>query len=108
MGDLWSLGYCFGALDAMGRRANVDQYTDGIVLITIGFLMLVGRDKGPDHLRRALDHQTDQLFFEGNYAGGSDMFDWTSQEDYRPLMLMNYFTFGRPHFDPDNKPNDSD
>ena len=36
------------------------------------------------------------------------MFDWTSQEDYRPLMLMNYFTFGRPHFDPDNKPNDSD
>jgi len=102
MGDMWSLGYCFGAFDAMGRRANLDQYTDGFAIITIGFVKLTGRAKGPDHLSRALDHQTDQLFYEGNYAGGSDMFDWATKDGFAPLMLMNYFTFGRPRFDPSN------
>ena len=104
MDDLWSLGYCFGALDAMRRRADLNQHTDGVALIAVGFLMLAGREKGPDYLHRALDNQTNQLFFEGNSAGGSDMFDWVSQDDYRPLMLMNYFAFGRPRFDPDKKP----
>src|SRR5690349_3704122 len=35
--DRWVLGYCFGVFDALVQRHNLDQYTDGIALITFGF-----------------------------------------------------------------------
>ena len=36
--SLWVLGYCFGTFDALAQRAKLDQYTEGLALITIGFL----------------------------------------------------------------------
>jgi hypothetical protein len=92
--EAWPLGYCFGVFDALGRRANFDQYTDGFALITIGFLILFGKSEGAIHLRRALDLQTEKEFFEGNNEGGSDVFEWLEKNDYQPLALMNYFAFG--------------
>src|SRR5882757_2301692 len=36
----WVLGYCFGILDALAQRANLDDAADGFSLITLGFLGL--------------------------------------------------------------------
>ena len=61
--DFWVLGYCFGVFDAMAQRAKLDQYTEGIALITIGFLLLLsGPLEGADKVRQGLDNQTDPDF----------------------------------------------
>jgi hypothetical protein len=96
MQNIWALGYCFGVFDALGRRAKLDQYTDGLAVITVGFSLLTDREAGAIHLGRALDLQTEQAFFEGNNEGGSEIYEWLGSKAYKPLALMNHLTFGRP------------
>ena len=39
--NVWVLGYCLGMFDATAQRSNLDQDTEGIALITIGFATLL-------------------------------------------------------------------
>ena len=95
--EKWALGYCFGAFDGLAGRYNLDQYTDGLAVLTIGFAMVAGNEQGATYLGQALDLQTDQTFADGRQYGGSDLFDWLkSKGESKPLFLMNYFTLGRP------------
>ena len=96
MRDTSALGYCFGVFDAMGRRAHLDGNTDGLTLIAVGFSLLAGRDVGSKYLARALDLQTDRAFFNGNYEGGSEIYEWLERSDYKPLALVNHFALGPP------------
>jgi hypothetical protein len=57
--EKWALGYCFGAFDGLAGRYNLDQYTDGLAVLTIGFAMLAGNEQGATYLGQALDLQTE-------------------------------------------------
>lgn len=97
MQDLWVLGYCFGVFDALGRGANLDQYTDGLLLITHGFSLLMASEEiGAATVGRAIDSQIERVFFKGNHAGGSDIYDWFNDKKQNPLGLMNYLSFAPP------------
>ncbi len=48
--EKWALGYCFGAFDGLAGRYNLDQYTDGLAVLTIGFAMLAGNEQGATYL----------------------------------------------------------
>jgi hypothetical protein len=65
--EKWALGYCFGAFDGLAGRYNLDQYTDGLAVLTIGFAMLAGNEQGATYLGQALDLQTDQMCFGSEY-----------------------------------------
>ena len=91
--DFWVLGYCFGVFDAMAQRAKLDQYTEGIALITIGFLLLMsGPMEGAEQLRQALDNQTAPDFARGNRTGGDDLFAWFADRNKAPMSLFNQLT----------------
>ena len=88
--DLWVLGYCFGLFDAMAQRAKLDQYTDGIALITIGFLLLLSKPlKGAEKIRQALDNQTDPDFARVAQAA---LFAWCADRNKAPMSLFNQLT----------------
>ena len=95
MSDPWALGYCFGAFESLRLHGGFDQH-DGFGMITLGFVLLLGRDEAPEHIRRALKLQADKDFTQGADAGGSDMTDWIGPDDSNPLALMNHFSFGPP------------
>ena len=42
----WVFGYCFGLFEAMARYASLDQYTDGMRMMSMGFGRLVGAAQG--------------------------------------------------------------
>jgi hypothetical protein len=48
--EKWALRYCFGAFDGLAGRYNLDQYTDGLAVLTIGFAMLAGNEQGATYL----------------------------------------------------------
>lgn len=95
--DNWPLGYCFGALDALAVHYRLDQYSDGLAVITFAFIKLVGRTEAPDYLAKAIERQGDQEFSEGRQYGRNDIAEWLKTKgEFKPLFLMNYFAFGRP------------
>jgi hypothetical protein len=97
LGANWPLGYCFGSMDALTAHYNIDQYTEGVAVITIAFIKLAGKTAGPAYLGKALDLQEDQAFREGLQYGGNDMVEWLrTKGNFKPLFLMNYFMLGRP------------
>jgi hypothetical protein len=93
----WPLGYCFGALDSVARHYGVDWKTDGVTLVKEGFALIMSEREGERYVRRCLTLQEDRLFAEGREHGGDDFHLWlTTKGEFKPLMLMNFFSFGKP------------
>jgi hypothetical protein len=91
LGHLWALGYCFGVFDALGQRAKFDQYTDGLLLMTIGFQYLVSDIMGgADKLGLAIDSQGDNEFADGSKLGGSEIYAWLADSKNIPLGLQSW------------------
>jgi len=89
--DLWVLGYCFGVFDAFGQIAKLDQYTDGIVLITIGFSRITSDElKAADSVRHAINNQADPVFANGHRTGGADVYAFLSDANTAPMALCRY------------------
>jgi hypothetical protein len=80
LSDMWVLGYCFGVFDALVQRAELDQYTEGMAVITIGFISLTDNDTGARALNVALDNQTDAQFENGNRTAGAEVFAWFNSD----------------------------
>lgn len=93
----WPLGYCFGALDSVARHYGFDWKTDGIALVTEGFALITSEREAERYVGRCLELQEDRLFAEGRVHGGDDFYRWlTTKGEFKPLMLMNFFSFGKP------------
>jgi len=93
----WPLGYCFGALDSVARFYGIDWKTDGIALVTEGFALIMSEREAERYVRRCLELQADRFFSEGRNHGGDDFHQWLATKgEFKPLMLMNFFAFGKP------------
>ena len=89
--DTWVLGYCLGMFDATAQRSNLDQDTEGIALITIGFATLLDDPaSGAQRLRKALDSQEDPDFASGAQTGGNDLFSWAREATLAPMSLFQH------------------
>ena len=92
--DLWVLGYSWGFFDAASQRAKLDQYSEGLLLATVGFNALVAGSfdlmSGAENVRRALDLQTDAHFRDGCTVGGNDLFTWLADTTKAPMSLFNH------------------
>lgn len=93
----WPMGYCFGALDAVGQHYRLDWKADGIALVTEGFAQITSEREAERYVRRCLESQEDRFFAEGREHGGDDFHRWlTTKGEFKPLTLMNFFVFGKP------------
>lgn len=93
LSDDWCLGYCFGVFDALAQRRDLDQYTEGLALITIGFGLLCDDHlAGAERVGQAIDRQGDATFLDGNQTGGRDMFAWFTDTQKIPMALFNRVT----------------
>ncbi len=89
--DAWVFGYCFGLFEAMARYANLDQYTDGMRMMSAGLGRLVGaQTQGPVLFRLALDKQEDHAFQEGAAVGEADLLAWAEDANALPANLTRY------------------
>ncbi len=89
--DAWVFGYCFGLFEAMARYANLDQYTDGMRIMSAGLGRLVGaQTQGPVLFRLALDKQEDHAFQEGAAVGEADLLAWAEDANALPANLTRY------------------
>ena len=96
LNDFWVLGYCFGVFDALAQRARLDQYTEGLELITLGFDRLMSDHlAGADKVKIVLDNQTDPYIAQGMQTGGSDLFAWFANTNKAPTALANHLTSQR-------------
>jgi hypothetical protein len=86
--NTWVFGYCFGLFEAMARYANLDQYTDGMRMMSAGFGRLVGAaPQGSILFRQALDKQDDPAFQEGAAVGEADLLAWANDANALPANL---------------------
>ncbi len=89
--DTWVLGYCLGMFDATAQRSNLDQDTEGIALITLGFAAILDDPaSGAQRLKRALDSQEDPEFASGAQTGGNDLFSWARETTLAPMSLFQH------------------
>ncbi len=89
--DNWIFGYCFGMFEAMARYANLDQYTDGMRMMSAGFGRLVGEPaQGGVLFRLALEKQEDNAFQEGAAVGETDLLAWAKDANALPANLTRY------------------
>jgi hypothetical protein len=87
----WVFGYCFGLFEAMARYASLDQYTDGMRMMSAGFGRLVGATaQGPVLFRLALDKQEDHAFQEGAAVGEADLLAWAEDANALPANLTRF------------------
>jgi hypothetical protein len=87
---LWVLGYCFGVLDAVGQRAQLQESVERLALVAVGFFLLMSDDaKGAGMMRQALDKQEDPRFVEGSLRGGNDMLGWLADTTKVPNGLSS-------------------
>ena len=87
----WVFGYCFGLFEAMARYASLDQYTDGMRMMSFGFGRLVGAPpQGPVLFRLALDKQEDHAFQEGAAVGEADLLAWADDANALPANLTRF------------------
>jgi hypothetical protein len=94
---LWPMGYCFGAFDAVGKHYGLGWDTDGIALVTEGFAQVISQREAERYVRRCLNMQENPHFSEGREHGGDDFYQWlVTKGDFKPLTLMNFFSFGKP------------
>ena len=89
--NTWVFGYCFGLFEAMARYARLDQYTDGMRMMSAGLGRLVGASaQGPVLFRLALDKQEDHAFQEGAAVGEADLLAWAEDANALPANLTRY------------------
>jgi len=89
--DAFVFGYCFGLFEAMARYAKLDQYTDGMRMMSAGFGRLVGEAaQGAILFRQALDKQEDHAFQEGAAVGEADLLAWANDANALPANLTRY------------------
>jgi hypothetical protein len=88
LAHLWVLGYGFGVFDALDKRAKMDQYTDGLLLMTDGFQNLVSDlTHGADLLGLAINIQANETFQAGLKRGGSEIYAWLVDGKKMPLGI---------------------
>jgi hypothetical protein len=86
----WVLGYCFGVLDAVGQRAQLQEQTEELAVIAVGFVLLMADEtKGARMMQQALDSQDDPGFVQGALRGGRDMFAWLADTENAPRGLSD-------------------
>jgi hypothetical protein len=86
----WVLGYCFGFIDAICQAMELDQYTDGMLLMTVTLDIILGGDdlkRGASALGIALEKQTNSIFQDGVARGGTDFMNWRSDSNNSPMGL---------------------
>ena len=84
-------GYCFGLFEAMARYANLDQYTEGMRMMSAGFGRLVGAaEQGGVLFRFALEKQEDPAFQEGAAFGEADLLAWAKDANALPANLTRH------------------
>jgi hypothetical protein len=87
----WVFGYCFGLFEAMARYASLDQYTDGMRMMSMGLGRLAGATpQGPVLFRMALDKQEDPAFQEGAAVGEADLLAWAEDANALPANLTRF------------------
>jgi len=93
--QIWPFASCYGAFEELAQHHRMDT-VESYLLITIGFEELLLDKDGRKKLERAAQLQTNQFFIEGRAHGFDDFVQWLTTPDFRPLMLMNFFAFGKP------------
>lgn len=93
--DTWMLGYCFGFVDAISQSAQLDQYTYGMLLMTVIFDDLFDGDGllevGATLLNKALNLQGDEDFDFGLVRGGADFMNWRLDREKPPMGLFKFY-----------------
>ncbi|MCA1456039.1 hypothetical protein I6F35_23000 [Bradyrhizobium sp. BRP22] len=84
---LWVLGYCFGVLDVVGQRAQLQESVERLALVAVGFFLLISDDAKGAAMRQALDRQDDPRFVEGSLCGRNDMLAWLADTTKVPNGL---------------------
>lgn len=92
--QIWPFAYCYGAFEALARHNGME--TDAPLLIALGFHELEPDRDGRKRLEQASGLQENSFFIEGRAHGFDDLSRFATEEGYRPLMLMNFFAFGKP------------
>ncbi len=96
--DNWVFGYCFGLLEAMAQYANLDQYTDGVSMMSNALGKLAGSDPmGMDLFGKAVDLQSDATFSGGAEAGASDLNAWAANAEALPTGLARHLAGRAKH-----------
>ena len=65
-------------------------------LITAGLRELLPAEDRRERYQRAYKLRETPIFVEGRAHGLDDLTKYLNEQDFRPLMLMNFFIFGRP------------
>jgi len=88
--QLWVLGYCFGVLDALGQRAELQGQGEELAVIAVGFFLLMSDEaKGASMMQQALNSQDDPRFARGSLRGGQDMMAWLADTKNAPSGLAD-------------------
>ncbi len=95
--DGFALGYCFGLFDAMARMAGLDQFTEGVALMSAGFGKITADEAaGAGLFHTALEMQDGAAFSAGAAAGEADLEAWAADANALPSGLARR---GRPRDD---------
>jgi hypothetical protein len=93
--QIWATGYCFGAFEAVARHYHADD-VETATITTVGYRELLPEGDGRDRYERAYKLRDNQFFVEGRAHGSDDFSRFLSERGFRPLMLTNFFAFGKP------------
>ena len=97
-GDKWAFGYCFGLLDAMAQYANLDQYSEGVKLMSNALGKIICDEmRGLEIFAQGVDLQSDPQFFEGLSAGAQDLTAWAEDANALPTQLARHLNSGVRH-----------
>jgi hypothetical protein len=92
--DAWTLGYCYGFIEAIGQSANLLEPNDFLLLMTVTFDEIAGGKgelkAGADLVADTLKKQQDPLFPEAVMAGGADFMAYRANQNIPPMGLANH------------------
>lgn len=92
--DPFALGYLFGFHDGFLQALEVDNQTEGFVIMARSYHRLLGdHSTGEQVLRKSLDLQRDPAFMKGMFAGGQEAVEYL-RDKQPPWGLAEYFTGG--------------
>ncbi len=96
--DKWAFGYCFGLLEAMAQYANLDQYTDGVKMMSNALgKMMCDEMRGLEFFGQAVDLQSEPDFIAGQAAGAQDLTAWAEDANALPTQLARHLERGARH-----------
>jgi len=85
MSDHFALGYVFGFHDGLLHAWEIDNQTEGFVIMALSYQKLLGdHSAGEQVLRKSLDLQRDPVFMKGMFAGGQEAVEYL--RDKKPPM----------------------